>query len=147
MTVKTIGAVLSAQDLKRIADERETAKLQELLEKRHHEEEEEHLAQMDFMARDVGPEEIERFNQWVRRAAERGKTEVKILRFPARYCADHGRAINNLEEGWPATLTGYAKRVHVTYLVYLQPQGYRIRAQILTYSDVGLGDVGLYVGW
>jgi hypothetical protein len=89
--------VLSAMDLKRIADEKETAKLQEVLALRRKEEEEEHRARQDFMERDVKPEGLERFNAWVRRAAEQGHNEIQILRFPSQYCTDHGRAINNFE--------------------------------------------------
>ena len=79
----------------------------------------------------------------MRRAAEQGQSEIQILRFPSQYCTDHGRAINNFEEGWPKSLTGFALRVHEAYVERLQPQGYKIRAQILNYPDGGLGEVGL----
>jgi cyclopropane fatty-acyl-phospholipid synthase-like methyltransferase len=139
--------VFSAKDLKRISEEKETEKLQEILAKRRKEEEEEHRARQDFMERDVKPEGLERFNAWVRRAAEQGRSEIHILSFPSQYCSDHGRAINNFEADWPQTLTGFAAKVYGAYVEYLQPQGYTIRAQILNYPDGGLGDVGLYVGW
>ena len=58
------------------------------------------------MEREIRPDGIERFNNWVRRAAAQGRSEIEIMRFPSQYCTDHGRAINNLEEGWPETLTG-----------------------------------------
>ena len=61
--------LLCAKDLKRFADEQETAKLQEVLERRRKEEEEEHRARQDFMEREIKPEGMERFNSWVRRAA------------------------------------------------------------------------------
>ena len=122
-------------ELKRIADEKENAKLQEVLARRRKEEEEEHRARQDFMERELRPDGIERFNGWVRRAAEQGRSEIEILRFPSQYCTDHGRAINNLEAGWPETLTGVARKVHNSYVQHLQGQGYRIRAQILNYPD------------
>ena len=139
--------VLSVKDLKKIAEEKETAKLQEVLSRRKKEEEEEREARQHFMERDVRPEGLERFNAWVRRAAEQGQEEIEILRFPSQYCTDHGRAINNFEEGWPDTLTGFARRVYDSYVEHAQPQGFTIRAQILNYPDGGLGDVGLYIGW
>lgn len=139
--------VLSAKDLKRISDEKETAKLQEILAHRRKEEEEENRARQDFMERDVKPEGLERFNAWVRRAAEQGRNEIEILRFPSQYCTDHGRAINNYEAGWPETLTGFARKVYDAYVEHAQPQGFTIRAQVLNYPDGGLGDVGLYIGW
>lgn len=147
MTGTTTGVILTAQDLKRIADQKETAKLQEILDRRRKEDEEEHRARQDFMERNVTPAGIERFNAWVRRAAEQGQSEIQILRFPSQYCSDHGRAINNFEEGWPETLTGFADKVHGAFAEYLRPQGYTIRAQILNYPDGGLGEVGLYIGW
>ena len=95
------GQVLNVQELKRIADEKETEKLKEVLARRQKEEEEEHRARQDFMAREIPPDGIERFNGWVRRAAEQGRSEIEILRFPSQYCTDHGRAENNFEAGWP----------------------------------------------
>jgi cyclopropane fatty-acyl-phospholipid synthase-like methyltransferase len=141
------GQVLNVQELKRIADEKETENLKEVLARRRKEEEEEHRARQDFMAREIPPDGIERFNGWVRRAAEQGRSEIEILRFPSQYCTDHGRAVNNFEAGWPETLTGAARRAYDAYVQHLQAQGYKIRAQILNYPDGGLGEVGIYIGW
>ena len=58
-----------------------------------------------------------------------------------------GRAINNLEQGWPETLTGFAKRLHEAYVQHLAPQGYKIRAQILNYPDGNLGEAGIFISW
>jgi hypothetical protein len=80
------------------------------------------------MQRDLEPEAVDRFNTMVRRAAEQGHDEIQILRFPSEYCTDHGRAINNFEDGWPETLTGFARRVHDAYSQHLAPQGYKMRA-------------------
>ena len=147
MTNPLSGAALDVKELQRIAEQRENAKLQEILDRRTKEEEEERRARQDFMERELRADGIERFNGWVRRAAEQGRTEIEIMRFPSQYCTDHGRAINNLEAGWPDTLTGVARRVYDAYAQHLQGQGYRIRAQILNYPDGGLGEVGLYIGW
>ena len=141
------GQVLNVEELKKLAESKENAKLQEILALRRKEEEEEKRARQDFMEREIRPDGIERFNGWVRRAAEQGRSEIEIMRFPSQYCTDHGRAINNLEEGWPDTLTGVARRLHDAYVQHLQPQGYKIRAQILNYPDGGLGEVGIYIGW
>lgn len=141
------GQVLNVKELKRIADEKETAKLQEVLDRRRKEEEEESRARQDFMEREIQPDGIDRFNLWVKRAAEQGQSEIQIMRFPSQYCTDHGRAINNFEEGWPDTLTGMARRIYEAYDTHLKAQGYKMRAQILNYPDGGLGEVGLYIGW
>ncbi len=92
MTSPLAGQALSAKDLKRIADEKETEKLREVLVRRQKEEEEEQRARQDFMEREIRPDGIERFNGWVRRAADQGRTEIEILPFPSQYCTDHGRA-------------------------------------------------------
>ena len=141
------GQVLNVKELKQIAEAKETAKLQEILARRRKEDEEEHRARQDFMEREIRADGITRFNSWVRRAVEQGASEIEIVRFPAQYCTDHGRAINNFEAGWPETLTGVAKRVHEAYVQHLQGQGYKIRAQILNYPDGGLGEVGMYISW
>jgi hypothetical protein len=147
MSGNVLGQVLNVQELKRIADEKETEKLKEVLARRQKEEAEEHRARQDFMEREIRPDGIDRFNGWVRRAAEQGRDEIEILRFPSQYCTDRGRAINNFEDGWPETLTGAARKVHEAYVQHLKAQGYRIRAQILNYPNGNLGEVGIYIGW
>ena len=147
MADSTSSPVLNVQELKKIAEAKENAKLQEILALRRKEEEEERRARQDFMEREIRPDGIERFNNWVRRAAEQGRSEIEIMRFPSQYCTDHGRAINNLEESWPDSLTGSARKLYDAYVEHLQGQGYRIRAQILNYPDGGLGEVGIYIGW
>lgn len=147
MSTPLSGQVLNVSELKKLADEKENAKLQEILERRRREEEEESRARQDFMEQDIRPDGIDRFNTWVRRAIEQGQSEIQIMRFPSQYCTDHGRAINNFEEGWADTLTGMARRVYDAYETHLKAQGYKIRAQILNYPDGGLGEVGMYIGW
>ncbi|MFL5335874.1 MAG: hypothetical protein ACJ8H8_22515 [Geminicoccaceae bacterium] len=147
MTNPMMGQPLSVSELKRIAEDKENVKLQEVLTRRRKEEEEEKQARQDFMERELKSDGLERFNGWVRRAAEQGASEVEIMRFPSQYCTDHGRAVNNFEDGWPETVTGLARRVYDTYVQHLQGQGYTIRAQILNYPDGGLGEVGIYIGW
>jgi cyclopropane fatty-acyl-phospholipid synthase-like methyltransferase len=141
------GQVVNVKDLQRIADEKETEKLKEILARRNKEEDEERQARQDFMAREIRPDGIDRFNGWVRRAAEQGRSDIEILRFPSEYCTDRGRAINNFEAGWPETLTGAARKVYDAYVQHLRAQGYKIHAKILNYPDGGLGEVGIYIGW
>jgi hypothetical protein len=83
----------------------------------------------------------------VRSAAERGEREVLALRFPSEYCTDGGRAINNAEPTWPDPLTGFAKRAHGFWLKELQPQGYKVRAQIMDFPGGVPGDVGMFLRW
>ena len=43
---------------------------------------------------------------WRRSRSPNGLTEVEIARFPNALFTDKGRAINQQEAGWEATLTG-----------------------------------------
>jgi hypothetical protein len=147
MLVNPATGILKPTELRRLTDELETAKAREALERHRKEQEEENKLRQAFMERDIELEALERFNNWVRRAAEQGRQEIEILRFPSEYCTDHGRAINNFEEGWPETLTGFARKIYEGYEKHLQPDGYKMRAQILNYPDGNLGEVGLYIGW
>ncbi len=139
--------VLKPSDLKQIAEKVEMSKAQEAVERQRKEHDEERKARQMFLERDLRPDALERFNSWVRRAAEQGHREIEIGRFPAEYCTDHGRSINNFDESWPEALTGIAKRVYEVYEKILKPDGYKIRAQILNYPDGNLGEVGLFIGW
>jgi hypothetical protein len=42
----------------------------------------------------------------IQRAVSNGRLEVEVHRFPNALCTDRGRAINQQEPGWEATLTG-----------------------------------------
>jgi hypothetical protein len=48
----------------------------------------------------------------IKRAVDRGLTEVEVYRFPNDLCTDHGRAINQAEPGWERTLTGVPKELY-----------------------------------
>lgn len=149
MSDGTEDGILSPRDLKRLRDELETAKLQETLARRRKEEGEEAALERAFMERDIetGPKALERLNVMVRRAVEQGKDEVQVLRFPAKFCLDHGRAINNFDEDWSKSLTGVALKAHDAFKQHLEPLGYKLRAQVLNYPDGQLGEVGLFLSW
>lgn len=139
--------LLSPQDIRKRAEEIEKARLREALEelkKKQAHEEELHEA---FLGRDVHPDWRQRLNRAINAAVEQGKNEILVYRFPAEWCVDKGRAINNFEEGWADTLTGFAKRTHEIFLNELKPLGYKSRAQILTFPGGMPGEVGVYLSW
>jgi hypothetical protein len=142
-----MSGLVTPADLKRIAEEQETAKLQEALERKRRHEEEERRFYEDFMSREPQPDALERFNAVVSRAAASGLSEVKVMEFPASWCTDGGRAINNFEESWPETLQGWAKNAYAYFKQHLEGSGYKVRAQILNYPDGNLGTVGIFVSW
>jgi hypothetical protein len=96
---------------------------------------------------EISPERIRAFMNRVKLAAERGDNEMLIGRFPSEICTDHGRAINNTEEGWPDTLVGLPRQVYEIWKEKLQPLGYHLKAMIIEWPGGFPGDVGMYVSW
>jgi hypothetical protein len=135
--------LITPEELRRIAEEKEMAQLREALAKKRQAEDAQHQMREAFMTRDIQPEVFERLSRVVKNAAERGEREVLVLRFSSEYCTDGGRAINSLEPDWPATLTGFAKRAHEFWETELGAQGYKLRAQIMDFP----GDVGIFLRW
>jgi hypothetical protein len=141
------GGLITPDELRRIADEKEMEKAREALEKKRNVEDEQHKLRDAFMGREIHPDVYERVSKVVRGAAERGEREVMVVRFPSTYCTDGGRAINNFEAGWENTLTGFAKRAYDFGHKELAPRGYKFRAQILDFPGGMPGDVGLFLRW
>ena len=139
--------LITPDELRRIADDKEMEKAKEALEKKRKADDERHHFHDAFMSQDIHPEVFERVSRVVKGAAERGEREVLVIRFPSEYCTDGGRAINNFEPNWPETLTGFAKRAHEFFQKELQPRGYKARAQILDFPGGVPGDVGIFLSW
>ena len=134
--------------LRRLAAEKEMEQLKEALKRQQKAEEERAAFHRMFETREVRLEEANReISARVRRAAEEGKREVMVFRFPSEWCTDKGRAINNFEPHWPDTLTDFAKRAYEYYEKELRPAGYRVRAQILDFPGGIPGDVGIFLSW
>ena len=83
----------------------------------------------------------------IERAVSNGLTEVQVYRFPNALCTDHGRAINQQESGWEATLTGLPKEMYQFWERQLRPSGYKIKFQIVDFPDGMPGDVGITLKW
>lgn len=90
---------------------------------------------------------LERVGAMVQAAAERGRTETMIFRFPNALTTDKGRAINHAEAGWPETLTGKPKQVYAFWQVHLAPKGFKLRAEIVDFPEGMPGDVGFFLSW
>jgi len=76
-----------------------------------------------------------------------GLTEVMVYRFPNSLCTDKGRAINNMDEDWPDTLTGRPRQAYEFWRDQLRPGGYRLRAMIVEWPGGLPGDVGFFLQW
>ncbi|PZQ83140.1 MAG: hypothetical protein DI549_08965 [Ancylobacter novellus] len=97
------------------------------------------------------PQKLEEISQSLlvklRAAAERGDTELMVMRFPNSLCSDHGRAINNTLEGWPDTLTGRPRQAYELWRDHLKPSGFGLTAMIVDWPNGMPGDVGLFLTW
>jgi hypothetical protein len=83
----------------------------------------------------------------IQRAVRNGLSEVQVYRFPNILCTDKGRAINQMESGWEATLTGIPREIFQLWSDYLRPRGYRIRYQVIDFSGGMPGDIGITISW
>ena len=139
--------LLTPGDLKDITDKVHLAKAQEQFAHARKEEEEKRALHEAFLARDIDPDVRSRVNAVVKRAAEQGLHEIQVLTFPAGYCNDQGRRVNNAEPDWPDSLEGFARKAYGFFDAELKPLGFKVRAQILNYPDGRLGDVGVFLSW
>ncbi len=92
-------------------------------------------------------EKVRRASTVIQRAVRNGLHEVQVYRFPNILCTDHGRAINQMEEGWEKTLTGMPREIYELWRDYLQPRGYKIAYQIIDFPGGMPGDVGITLSW
>ena len=83
----------------------------------------------------------------IKRAVDNGLTEVQVGRFPNLLFTDRGRAINQQEEGWEATLTGLPKELHEFWKKHLEARGYKVRYEIVDFPGGMPGDIGATLTW
>jgi hypothetical protein len=101
----------------------------------------------------------------IRRAFERGETELILTSFPSSFCTDSGRAVNNAglppinkpdeeeaaagrhEPAWLATMPKGARPVYEYWEKHLKPGGFVLSARIINYPGGVPGDVGLFLSW
>ena len=141
--------LMRPDDLKKISNDTDMKKAAEYLKRAGKQEDEQKALREMFMSKEVAPKAvaIERVNNAVRRAAEQGLHEVQAVTFPASYCKDRGRRINNNESDWPESLDGYAKSAYEFFEKELRPLGYKLRVEILDFPGGLPGNVAMYLRW
>ncbi len=92
-------------------------------------------------------ERMKRAAAIINRAVTNGLTEVLVGTFPNQACTDRGRAINQQEKGWEMTLTGLPKELFEFWQKHLQPRGYKIKYQIVSFPNGMPGDIGITLSW
>ncbi len=101
----------------------------------------------DFLRKQVTDEEIARVRQRVDAAVKEGKEEAMVYSFPSSLCTDKGRAINNGDKDWPASLQGKAREFYERYQRLGRPTGFKLKAAIINFPNGMPGDVGLFLNW
>lgn len=100
-----------------------------------------------FMEATIDKREIASLLTRVSTAAASGAFEYEVMAFPSDFCTDRGRAINNNEGDWPNTLQGKAKQFLTLWQELGKPQGYRVKAKVVSYPEGFIGDISLLIDW
>jgi hypothetical protein len=142
-----MAQILSPNELKQISADAERAAIEKEAAQRRRIAEAESEVKLAFQSRQVAPEAMERINAAVRIAAEQGQHEVLVIKFPSSFCNDRGRSINSFEADWPKSLEGFGKTAFEFFQKELEPLGFSIRAEIISFPGGMPGDVGMYIRW
>ncbi len=155
--VFSVGALFAERDARR---ERER-QAEEQLKRRQEEELAEFRKRLeDFQLTDA---HVEVVLDRIKRAFDRGETELLLTSFPSDFCTDSGRAIINAdappinkpdrnapeaqEPAWLATMPRGARPVYEYWKQNLEPGGFKFSVRIINYVDGKPGDVGLFFSW
>ncbi|MFO1070630.1 MAG: hypothetical protein U1E14_19090 [Geminicoccaceae bacterium] len=142
------ATVISVAELRRKMAAIEADRAAEALARqRQLQEEEQHKREMFLHERLDITDRMPGLMARIEKAAAAGQGELLVGTFPSAWLADKGRAINSGDPSWPATLTGVARQFYDAYRRELEPKGFRIRCQIISFPDGMLGDVGVYLDW
>jgi hypothetical protein len=101
----------------------------------------------DFLKGHVTEDEIARVQRLVMNAVKDGRYEAMVYSFPSDLCNDSGRAINSGDPRWPESLQGKARQFYERYQQYGKPQGYKLKAMIISFPGGMPGDVGFFLNW
>jgi hypothetical protein len=157
--VLSVTALFAERDARRLRDK----EAEEQLQRRKEEELATFRKRLDNFQ--LSQEVIQSGLDRIRRAFERGETELMIASFPSSFCTDGGRAIINAgsppinkptqeelaarhdEPEWLATLPAGVHQVYDYWMTNLKPGGFAFSARIINYPGGKPGDVGLFFTW
>jgi molecular chaperone DnaK (HSP70) len=139
--------LLRAEDLNEIIIDAEIKKMDEEREKKAKQAKQQAELREAFMSREIHPEVMDRISKVVRAAAGNGLKQIDVLSFPASYCNDRGRRINNQLQDWPESLEGFAKRAYEFYMKELRPLGYKLHAEVVSFPGGIPGEISLFLKW
>ena len=158
-TTLSVAALFAERDARRRRD-------QEAVEQLHRRKEEEEEAFRQRLENfDLTDDIIHHGLDRIRRAFERGETELMISAFPSEFCTDGGRAVINAgappinrpskaelaahedEPEWLATMPAGVRQVHEFWKQRLRPGGFGFSARVINYPEGKPGDIGLFFTW
>ena len=139
--------LLRPQDLNEIISDAEMKKMDEERQRKQMRERQLRELREVFMERDIHPEVMDRVNKVIRIAAEQGRKEVQVITFPASFCNDGGRRINNMLPDWPDSLEGFARKAYDFYQKELRPLGYKLHAQVIDFPGGVPGEIAFLLKW
>ncbi|MBS3651533.1 histidine kinase [Pseudaminobacter sp. 19-2017] len=137
----------SAKDLRKTMVEEQLAEARKQDQARLRDQEKLTAFTDDFLKGQVNDDEVARVRRLVMNAVKEGKYEAMVYSFPSDLCSDSGRAINSGDPRWPESLQGKAKQFYERYLKYGKPQGFKLKAMIISFPGGMPGDVGFFLGW
>ncbi|MFA5949460.1 MAG: hypothetical protein WC807_04185 [Hyphomicrobium sp.] len=143
----SMGKPIRPDDLNEILAEAEAKKMEDERRLKEKKEREQRALAEDFMAREIKPDAIDRLNEAVSRAASLGHKQLQLFTFPASFCNDGGRRINNMLPDWPTSLEGIAKKAYAYYERELKPLGYKMTAEVISFPGGVPGEIALYLKW
>jgi hypothetical protein len=143
----TPGAPVSAESLRMEILRKEMEKIDVQEKARAAEQQKLAAFTTDFLHKHVSEDELAMVRRLVANAAKDGKMEAMVYSFPSDLCTDSGRAINNGDPHWPDTLQGKARELYDRYVEIAKPQGYRLKAMVVTFPGGVPGDIGLFLNW
>lgn len=142
-----MAGFLRPEDLRQISSDQEAKEMEKERQLRQKKKEQMEGLKEAFMSRELHPEVIERVNHAISIAAKNGESRIQVLTFPAAYCNDGGRRINNLAPDWPDSLEGFARKAYEFYRRELRPLGFKLHAEVINYPGGMPGDIGLFLRW
>jgi hypothetical protein len=141
------GQPVSAEALRVMMLEKQMKEMDEQMARQKLEQQKRAQFAEDFLKGHLGEEERAMIRRVVMQAVSAGKLEALIYTFPSELCTDSGRAINSADPDWPSTLQGKAKELFDVYKAVAQPQGYKLKASIISFPGGMPGDVGFFLSW
>lgn len=141
------AAIPTAADLRKNLLEKQLAAMERDDNVRDRQREERAKFADEFFKDHVSEAERAIIRKVVMRAVADGKMEALVYSFPSDFCTDNGRAINNADPQWPETLQGKAKELYDRFKLAAQPQGYKLKAMVVTFPGGIPGDIGFFLNW